>query len=334
VFCPSFAFLVVASQLTIHHALCLRRYYHELFLRSRPDLSRGMIRTRVKGTAVKAASSPDSEPDFYQMEYCGDPSDSFFDCHCGSSLPPTTNKPTSAESPTQDENGTKKHLESRLVTSRRDHFVHQPNRHHSGRLTSTKDSPTSIDTREAASTSPAEIDRKSSIEFTAPAFIEDIKLNCFGAEDTSDKSDCSSIANWIQSCFSSEVVDSTSESALNAEHDHVPSVPVASVSMDESDISLGKLDLATSCNAQTSDEPHTGDTWFFEGKPFRYMDHIQFDSLPALMSNTTIIQPDDDNVSIGSLDPSTMGDGCGDEEIVPSSSADDCCFDQTMRYIG
>jgi hypothetical protein len=325
---------VVASQLTIHHAFCLHRYYHELFLRSRPDLCRGMIRTRVKGTAVKAASSPDSEPDFYQMEYCGDPSDSFFDCHRDSSLPPTANKPTGAESPPLDENGTKKHLESRLITSRRDYFVHQSDRHHSERLTSSKDSSTSMDMREATSTSPAEIDRKPSIEFIAPAFIEDIKLNCLAAEDSSDEGDCSSIANWIQSYFSSGGVNSTSESALNAEHDYVPSVPVASVSMDESDISRGKLDLAISCNAQTSDEPHTGDTWFFEGKPFCYMDHIQFDSLPALMSNTTIIQPDDDNVSIGSLDPSTMGDGCGDEEIVPSSSADDCCFDQTMRYIG
>jgi hypothetical protein len=55
------------------------RYYHELFLRSRPDLCRGMVRRRVKGTVIKPTSSPDSEPNFYQMEYCGAAIGSFFD---------------------------------------------------------------------------------------------------------------------------------------------------------------------------------------------------------------------------------------------------------------
>jgi len=45
-------------------------YYHELFLRGRPDLCRRMIRTRVKGNGMKAASSPATEPDFYAMEPC------------------------------------------------------------------------------------------------------------------------------------------------------------------------------------------------------------------------------------------------------------------------
>lgn len=42
-------------------------YYHELFLRNREHLCKKMIRTKVKGTRFKAASSPDSEPDFYSM---------------------------------------------------------------------------------------------------------------------------------------------------------------------------------------------------------------------------------------------------------------------------
>ena len=42
-------------------------YYHELFLRGRPYLCRGMVRTKIKGTGCKASSSPDSEPDFYSM---------------------------------------------------------------------------------------------------------------------------------------------------------------------------------------------------------------------------------------------------------------------------
>lgn len=42
-------------------------YYHELFLRSKTHLCKKMVRTKVKGTRFKAASSPESEPDFYKM---------------------------------------------------------------------------------------------------------------------------------------------------------------------------------------------------------------------------------------------------------------------------
>jgi hypothetical protein len=42
-------------------------YYHELFLRGKQFLCRQMTRTKVKGTRFKAASSPESEPDFYKM---------------------------------------------------------------------------------------------------------------------------------------------------------------------------------------------------------------------------------------------------------------------------
>lgn len=45
-------------------------YYHECFIRGRPDLCRFMVRTRVKGNGLKAASSPETEPDFYAMEPC------------------------------------------------------------------------------------------------------------------------------------------------------------------------------------------------------------------------------------------------------------------------
>lgn len=42
-------------------------YYHELFLRGKDFLCKRMMRTKVKGTKFKAASSPDEEPDFYKM---------------------------------------------------------------------------------------------------------------------------------------------------------------------------------------------------------------------------------------------------------------------------
>jgi len=39
-------------------------YYHELFLRGRPFLCKRMMRTRIKGTGIKAASSPSTEVRF------------------------------------------------------------------------------------------------------------------------------------------------------------------------------------------------------------------------------------------------------------------------------
>jgi hypothetical protein len=45
-------------------------YYHEAFLRGRPELtSRRMVRRRIKGTGHKACSNPDAEPDFYAMPF-------------------------------------------------------------------------------------------------------------------------------------------------------------------------------------------------------------------------------------------------------------------------
>jgi len=42
-------------------------YYHERFLRGKTHLCKQMSRVKVKGTRFKAASSPESEPDFYKM---------------------------------------------------------------------------------------------------------------------------------------------------------------------------------------------------------------------------------------------------------------------------
>ena len=42
-------------------------YYHELFLRGKEFLCKRMMRTKVKGTKFKAASSPEQEPDFYTL---------------------------------------------------------------------------------------------------------------------------------------------------------------------------------------------------------------------------------------------------------------------------
>lgn len=43
-------------------------YYHELFLKGKPFLCKGMVRTKIKGTGHKPANSPETEPDFYSMD--------------------------------------------------------------------------------------------------------------------------------------------------------------------------------------------------------------------------------------------------------------------------
>merc|ERR1719232_1163176 len=44
-------------------------YYHEFFLRGMPFLVHRIERITVKGTFVRGASSPDTEPDFYSMPW-------------------------------------------------------------------------------------------------------------------------------------------------------------------------------------------------------------------------------------------------------------------------
>lgn len=55
-------------------------YYHELFLRGRPDLVSRMYRTKVKGIGRRRVTH--EEPDFYGMEFCLD--------HTKSNLLPVT----------------------------------------------------------------------------------------------------------------------------------------------------------------------------------------------------------------------------------------------------
>ena len=43
-----------------------------MFLRGRPDLHKKLVRTRVKGTGFKSASSPETEPNFYAYQTCSE----------------------------------------------------------------------------------------------------------------------------------------------------------------------------------------------------------------------------------------------------------------------
>jgi len=46
-------------------------YYHERFLRGRPDLLWTIPRAKVKGTKVRAKSNPAAEPNFWNMDWVG-----------------------------------------------------------------------------------------------------------------------------------------------------------------------------------------------------------------------------------------------------------------------
>lgn len=46
--------------------LILKGYYHELFLRGRPDLAEHIRRTKVKGAGHRKAGAPETEPNFYR----------------------------------------------------------------------------------------------------------------------------------------------------------------------------------------------------------------------------------------------------------------------------
>ena len=53
-------------------------YYHELFLRGRPDLHKLITRVRVKGTGCKYKSSPATEPNFYSFPHCTEAGPSYY----------------------------------------------------------------------------------------------------------------------------------------------------------------------------------------------------------------------------------------------------------------
>jgi hypothetical protein len=57
-------------------------YYHELFLRNRPFLCKRMMRTRIKGTGIKAASSPQTEVSYLCTGYLQPERCSSFVCSC------------------------------------------------------------------------------------------------------------------------------------------------------------------------------------------------------------------------------------------------------------
>ena len=52
-------------------AIASKGYYHEYFLRGKPALSHKIQRTKVKGTGVRARSSPATEPHLWEMAWVG-----------------------------------------------------------------------------------------------------------------------------------------------------------------------------------------------------------------------------------------------------------------------
>jgi hypothetical protein len=64
----------VKGALSTHTSLCppgfdRHGYYHEFFLRSKAFLSTNIKRMKIKGKGARKRSSPESEPDFYDMPF-------------------------------------------------------------------------------------------------------------------------------------------------------------------------------------------------------------------------------------------------------------------------
>jgi hypothetical protein len=258
-----------------------------------------MIRTRVKGTAIKPSSSPDSEPNFYEMEYCGAPVDSFFDFS-----PSVNDKERDEESTRRDGTPSRKHVVTPFKACGRKKRV-------SRRLP--RRVSIDLDNRNdwtANTTVSPGIEDTASHELIAPSFIEMTKSIDLAMDDAIGESEEGSVMNWIQSHLSGEVLGSGAERVSFVEHDHVAGVPIASISADDSDVPLDSLDLPTECTMLKSEEPRTGDVEFFEGQPFYYLQHISFDSLHSIMDDTEAFSPlqsIDDNFTIENLDPSLFG---------------------------
>jgi hypothetical protein len=266
-----------------------------------------MTRTRVKGTAVKAASSPETEPDFYQMEYCPDtngnfssgPSDSSFVTPASSSGESSLGDDASV----QNEGRCMVFLESPVATAKRSKRVpaSQSNRRRSKRRIKELETDHCVSWTVRSSVSPV---------FDIPAFVEVISNNSFETDDSSIHSHCSSTLNWLDEYFSTTPPEQGGQtcsagSTLNTEQDNVSVDPISSP-MPEPEIMIDPLELATE-PTPSLDEPCNGDLEFFEGHAFCYLEHI--DSLDTYADNPLCAH--------GSL---TM------EECTPSPSTTVSCY--------
>jgi hypothetical protein len=246
-----------------------------------------MTRTRVKGTAIKAASSPETEPDFYQMEYCPEPNGSISSGPSDSSfvITPAPRENSNSESSLGDDASVQNEgqcvvsLESPVATAKRSKRVpaSQSNRRRSKRRIKGLEADHCVSWTVRSSVSPV---------FDIPAFVEVISNNSFKTDDSSIHSHCSSTLNWLDEYFSTTPPEQGGQSCsagstLNTEQDNVSVDPIASP-MSEPEIMIDPLELATE-PTPSLDEPCNGDLEFFEGHAFCYLEHI--DSLDTSADN-------------------------------------------------
>jgi len=88
-------------------------YYHELFLRGRPFLCNKMTRTKVKGSGHRKASSPETEPNFYEMEFVYE--NITHNCKQGYQRICTSFKSPGPTQPSYNTNAVRQHLTSKCA---------------------------------------------------------------------------------------------------------------------------------------------------------------------------------------------------------------------------
>jgi hypothetical protein len=267
------------------------RYYHELFLRSRPDLCRSMIRTRIKGTGIKASSSPDTEPDFYQMEHCPAPSEKVFAALLSNAKAKRSRERTSqadGESVRSQDNSSTQSLEIPVLRCDRTDKTRM-GISNCRRLKRRKSKEYLAENRKSSNGCRGGHDIPAFIEMIGvPSIDEMIEVPSTETDDSSIRSHRSTL-KWLDSYFSTETHDANSQcgstvSTLSAEEDDGSSAPPFSPTP-EPDININ-VDIESSL--PQLEEPGNGSIAFFEGKSFYYLQHIDIDSLDAAIEGETI----------------------------------------------
>lgn len=215
-------------------------YYHSCFVRGQVGLCKGMVRQKIKGTKVRRTLAPGEEPDFYKMAS----NESFEEHHHDAA--PVKEEPAGEEEEVEPQvpEEARKHV---LASKERAHKIRQQER-----LNAVRDAlkQTEMICRE---------DDEDDVEFD-------------DALPTVSYKDIPSV-----SPLESEV-DTDDDSSIFSAERLKKVAPMPPLLATPSAFSNDFEPLAATFNVMSEEELKGGDVLFFEGKPFRYLEHL--DTLP------------------------------------------------------
>lgn len=223
-------------------------YYHGCFVRGQVALCKGMVRQKIKGTKVRRTLAPGEEPDFYKMtDPSSDPTAMFKICDEGVSDPVVDMEGATEEQEGRTAPATGFAREEVLAAKERAHKIRRE------RLSAVQDA------------------------------LKQTQMFCREDEAEFDESIPSiSIKPSVPSVspLESEVSDSDDESSIFSPERLLKKIPPMPPLMNPPMLAA-KFDAFVQVprfHEMTEEETKGGDVLFFEGKPFRYLEHL--DSLP------------------------------------------------------